>query len=68
MYINIAKIKFYSHGKRDSFITIMRTAWFQKLYKKARNQEQIMLKTREGRIVRWVIYKSKEDLLKKSKE
>ena len=47
---------------------MMETVWFEKLEKETLNQEQIMVKTGEGKIVGWGIYKSKEDFLKTSQE
>ena len=68
MYIRIATVKFPSDDKADAFIAMMKTVWFDKLDKETLNQEQIMVKTGEGKIVGWGIYKSKEDFLKTSQE
>ena len=68
MYIRIATVKFPSDDKADAFIAMMKTVWFDILEKETLNQEQIMVKTGEGKIVGWGIYKSKEDFLKTSQE
>ena len=68
MYIRIATVKFPSDDKAVAFITMMKTVWFEKLEKETLNQEQIMVKTGEGKIVGWGIYKSKEDFIKTSQE
>ena len=60
MYIRIATVKFPSDDKADAFIAMMKTVWFDKLEKETLNQEQIMVKTGEGKIVGWGIYKSKK--------
>ena len=64
MCIRIATVKFPSDVKADAFIAMMKTVWFDKLEKETLNQEQTMVKTGEGKIVGWGIYKSKEDFLK----
>ena len=51
MYIRIATIKFPSDDKANAFIVMMKTIWFEKLDKETLNQEQIMVKTGEGKIV-----------------
>tara|TARA_B100000029_G_scaffold87509_1_gene77587 strand:+ start:62 stop:370 length:309 start_codon:yes stop_codon:yes gene_type:complete len=66
MYIRIATIKFPSDDKADAFTAMMKTIWFEKLDKETLNQEQIVVKTGEGKIVAWGIYKAKEDFLKTS--
>ena len=47
---------------------MMKAVWFEKLEKETLNQEQIMVKTGEGKIVGWGIYKSKEDFVKTCKK
>ena len=66
MYIRIATVKFPSDDKANAFIAMMKTVWFDKLDKETLNLEQIMVKTGEGKIVGWGIYKSKKDFLKTS--
>ena len=66
MYIRIATIKFPSDEKATAFIAMMKTVWLDKLEKETMNQEQIVVKTGEGKIVAWGIYKSKEDFTKTS--
>ena len=68
MYIRIATVKFPSDDKAVAFIAMMKTVWFEKLEKETLNQEQIMVKTGEGKIVGWSSYKSKEDFIKASQE
>ena len=68
MYIKIATVTFPSDDKANAFIAMMKTVWFEKLEKETLNQEQIMVKTGEGKIVGWGIYKSKEDFIKASQE
>ena len=68
MYIRLAAIKFFSDDKAKAFIAMMKTVWFEKLEKETLNQEQIMVKTGEGKIVGWGIYKSKEDFVKTCKK
>ena len=68
MYIRMAAVKFPSDDKAKAFIAIMKTVWCEKLEKETLNQEQIMVKTGEGRIVGWGIYKSKEDFIKTSQK
>ena len=63
MYIRIATVKFPSDDKANAFIAMMKTVWFEKLENQTLNQEQLMVKTGEGKIVGWGIYKSKEDFL-----
>ena len=45
MYIRIATVKFYSDDKADVYIAMMKTVWFDKLYKETLNQEKIMIET-----------------------
>ena len=66
MCIRIATVKFPSDDKANAFIAMMKTVWFDKLDKETLNQEQIMVKTGEGKIVGWSIYESKKDFLKTS--
>ena len=61
MYIRIATMKFPSDAKAQAFISMMQTTWFEKLDHETLNQEQIVVKTGEGKVVAWGIYKSKED-------
>ena len=68
MYIRIATIKFTSQEKADSFITMMKSVWFEKLDKDTLNLEQIQVKTGEGKIVGFGTYNSKEEFLKTSKD
>ena len=51
MYIKIATVKFPSDDKAYAFIAMMKTVWFDKLEKETLNQEQIMVKTGEGKLV-----------------
>ena len=66
MYIRIATVKFPSNDKADAFIAMMKTVWFDKIDKETLNQEQIVVKTGEGKMAAWGIYKSREDFLKTS--
>ena len=66
MYIRIATVKFPSNDKADAFIAMMKTVWVDKIDKETLNQEQIVVKTGEGKMVAWGIYKSREDFLKTS--
>ena len=68
MYIRTATVKFPSDDKANAFIVMMKTVWFEKLEKKTLNQEHIMVKTGEGKITGWGIYKSKEDFTKSSQK
>ena len=68
MYIRIATMKFPSELKAQAFVAMMKETWFKKLDAETLNQEQIVVKTGEGKIVAWGIYKSKEDFLKTSQE
>ncbi len=66
MYIRLVAIKFFSDDKAKAFIAMMKTVCFEKLEKETLNQEQIMVKTGEGKIVGWGINKSKADFIKPS--
>ena len=68
IYIKIATVKFPSDYKANAFIAMMKTVWFDKLDKETLTKEHIMVKTGEGKIVGWGIYKSKEDFLKTSQK
>ena len=68
MYIRIATLKLPYDDKANAFIAMMKTVCFKKLKKETLNQEQIMFKTSEGKIVGWCIYKSKEDFIKTSQK
>ena len=60
MYIRIATVKFPSDDKANAFIAMMKTVWFDKLDKETLNQEQIMVKTGEGKIVGGVFINRKK--------
>ena len=64
----MAAVKFPSDDKTKAFIAMMKTVWFEKLEKETLNQEQIMVKTGDGKIVGWGIYKSKEYFIKTSQK
>ena len=68
MYIRIATMKFPSELKAKAFVAMMKESWFKKLDAETLNLEQVVVKTGEGKIVGWGIYKSKKEFLKTSQE
>ena len=68
MSIRIATLKLPCDDKAIAFIAMIKTFWFEKLEKETLNQEQIMVKTDEVKIVGRDIYKSKEDFIKTSQK
>ena len=53
MYNRIATVKLPCDDKANAFIAMMRIVQFEKLEKETLNQEQILEKTGEDKIVRW---------------
>ena len=66
MYLRMAMLRFPNQAKADAFILMMKGVFYEKLKTETLQQEQITIKTGEGKLIGIGFYKSEEDFKKSS--
>tara|TARA_X000000950_G_scaffold135486_1_gene168611 strand:+ start:234 stop:533 length:300 start_codon:yes stop_codon:yes gene_type:complete len=64
MFLRIGTMRFPSKDKMDAYIAMIQTVFLKKFQEETLMLQPLLIKTGEGRLAGYGLYKSKEDFLK----